>query len=291
MLVSRWFRSIVPRLLVGVSLVPLACGAPSPSSPTPASVPGLIKPGSLVFATTGNLPPFTQVDPPSGKVTGYSIDLAELIAKNFGLQLETPTVDFVAELQGLASGQYDIADSAIRPTPERQQQFLFSIPLASAAEVAVVRDSDRDKLSSGISDVKGLRVGANQGAVSESYLLDNQATLGYASYSGFVGSAEAFLALETDRIDLYLADPAQSLYYIKQNPGKAAVVGPQIIPSPYALAMRQGNTGLQTAINPVLVKIVSDGTLAEIQKKWFGACLATPNDINAAAPYPNPPGC
>ncbi|MDX2381977.1 MAG: transporter substrate-binding domain-containing protein, partial [Acidimicrobiia bacterium] len=98
---------------------------------TDEGVPGLVEEGKLIVVTTGNFPPFTAIDPDTGDNVGYTIDIVREVADRLGLELELPTVDFVAELEGLDQGLYDIADSGIWPTEERQESFLFSRPMTS----------------------------------------------------------------------------------------------------------------------------------------------------------------
>ena len=54
---------------------------------------------------------------------------------------------------------------------------------------------------------------------------------------------------------------------------------------PLSMTFRDGNEALRDAIDPVLDAMIADGTLAEIQKAWFGNCIAVPDDINQAEPY------
>jgi len=121
----RWPR--MAGLLFSFALVVAAC-SPSDGDATATTgevepvttqatassdVPGLVEEGKLLVVTTGNFPPYTMINEASGDNEGYSIDLAREVADRLGLELELPTVDFVAEMEGLASGLYDIADSGI----------------------------------------------------------------------------------------------------------------------------------------------------------------------------------
>jgi ABC-type amino acid transport substrate-binding protein len=166
--------------------------------PAAGEVPGLVEDGKLIVVTTGNFPPFTAIDESTGDNIGYTIDIVREVADRLGLELELPTVDFVAELEGLDQGLYDIADSGIWPTPERQESFLFSRPMTSTGIVAQVRAEDSG--TAGLADLSGLDVGGIQGSSQEAYLLDNEAELGYASYSGFSGAGEALTALKQGRV-------------------------------------------------------------------------------------------
>ena len=116
------FRRLLA-LLAAFALLAAACGSdgdtasddadatPTTAAPddgdeaeAPAAVPGLVEEGKLIVVTTGNFPPFTSIDPDSGENVGYTIDIVREVADRLGLELELPTVDFVAELEGLSNG-------------------------------------------------------------------------------------------------------------------------------------------------------------------------------------------
>ena len=256
------------------------------SDESAAEVEGLVEDGKLIVVTTGNFPPFTSIDPDSGDNVGYTIDIVREVADRLGLELELPTVDFVAELEGLDQGLYDIADSGIWPTAERQESFLFSRPMTSTGIVAQVRTEDAG--SAGLADLAGLDVGGIQGSSQEAYLLENEATLGYASYSGFTGAGEALTALKQGRVAALSQDTLVAGFASVNDP-ELAVAGPTVAAHPLSLAYQLGNEAKRDAIDVVLDEIIADGTLAEIQKSWFNSCIPVPDDNNQAEPYTTMP--
>lgn len=247
-----------------------------------AGVPGLVEEGKLIVVTTGNFPPFTAIDESSGDNVGYTIDIVREIADRLGLELELPTVDFVAELEGLSQGLYDIADSGIWPTPERQESFLFSRPMTSTGIVAQVRAEDAG--TAGLDDLTDLNAGGIQGSSQEAYLLENEDALGYASYSGFTGAGEALTALKQGRVDALSQDTLVAGFASVNDP-ELGVAGPTVAAHPLSLAYQLGNEAKRDAIDVVLNEIIADGTLAEIQKNWFNSCIPVPDDNNQEGPY------
>lgn len=279
------------RLMATVMIIGLALGGCGGSDATTSGdtdegtqIEGLVKPGTLIMATTGNFPPFTFIGT-DGEVQGYSIDIGEELAERLGLEFESPTVDFVAELQGLAAGKYDLADSGIWPTEERQEEFLFSVPVASTGFVATTLNDNLDKVT-GLDDLEGLRVGAVQGSTREEWLIENEDSLGYASYKGYPGASQALLDLENARIDLIVDDPLLALYYIKENPGEVTTAGDVTLEHPLSLALNIEATDVQTAVDEVLAEMIEDGTLLELQEKYWDRAIPVPADINDEPPYP-----
>lgn len=266
-------------------------GSGAQASKAPPVIGDLVQPGKLIIVTTGKFAPFSFLDA-NGKLQGYSIDLAAELAKRLGLQLETPTVDFVAILQGVSSGRYDMSDVGIWPTKERQALFLWTVPLASDGTVATVRFEDKDRLPALTPDLKGLqglRISAAQGSAQEQWLLDNQKAGGYTVVSN-PGLPIAIQALKNKQTDIEAGDSLAVAYYNAQSPGVIATIGQPIIAHPLSAAMRVGAPQLFAASNGELKKMVADGTVAKLQKKWFGQVIPTPTDINQSEPFPLPPG-
>lgn len=249
----------------------------------PAEVPGLKEPGKLILVTTGNFPPFTLINADTGDNEGYSIDIGREVAERLGLELELPTVDFVAELQGLADGLYDIADSGIWPNQDRQDAgFVFTRPMTSTGIVAQVRAEDAG--TQGLADMTDKNVGGIQGSSQEAYVVNCVEEFGCASYTGFAGAAEALTALRQGRVDMLSQDTLVA-GFAAVTFDDLAVAGPTVLAHPLSMTFREGNEALRDAIDPVLDAMIADGALAEIQKKWFGTCIPVPDDINSPEPY------
>ena len=66
--------------------------------------------------------------------------------------------------------------------------------MTSAGFIALVKAADAN--GPGLSDVKGLKIGAIQGSTHEKWTIDNEADLGYAEYVPFAGAAEAITGLK-----------------------------------------------------------------------------------------------
>jgi polar amino acid transport system substrate-binding protein len=241
----------------------------------------LVEPGTLTLATTGNFPPFTLINADTGDVEGYSVAVGAEVASRLGLEYATPTVDFVAELEGLQSGLYDIADSGIWPTEERQETFIFTRPMTSAGFIALVRAEDAG--SPGLDAIAG-NAGAIQGSIHEQWTIENQDMLGYDEYVPFAGAAEAELALKQGRIDVWVIDSLVGAARALGDP-ELDVTGPTLNAHPLSMTFRPDSEDLRDAINPVLDEMIADGTLADLQVAWFGRCVEVPDDIDAQPPY------
>lgn len=63
-----------------------------------------------------------------GKLTGFDVELAALVAADLGVNLEIVEVTGAARLPSLLSDQIDVLVAAAGATPERAQQVMFTSP-------------------------------------------------------------------------------------------------------------------------------------------------------------------
>jgi ABC-type amino acid transport substrate-binding protein len=52
------------------------------------------KRGTIIVGTSPDWPPFEFLDPKTGKLTGFEVELMELIAERLGLKVDWKTMDF-----------------------------------------------------------------------------------------------------------------------------------------------------------------------------------------------------
>jgi len=92
--------------------------------------------GVLRFATTSSGPPFSYVK--DGKIVGYDIEIAMIIAEKLGLKPEIIDMAFEAVIPSLMAGKNDMAGCCITVTEERAKSVLFSIPNYTGGVVVMV---------------------------------------------------------------------------------------------------------------------------------------------------------
>ncbi|NNJ92778.1 MAG: transporter substrate-binding domain-containing protein [Gammaproteobacteria bacterium] len=85
------------------------------------------------------IPPFVMKQP-DGRYTGVSIELWQRIASQMNLNYEYHSKDLAGLLEGLKSGELDVAVAALTVTAEREQYLDFSHPFhSSGLSIAVPR--------------------------------------------------------------------------------------------------------------------------------------------------------
>jgi polar amino acid transport system substrate-binding protein len=87
----------------------------------------VLKKGELVVGTSGDYPPFSA-KAKDGKLIGFDVDLAGVIAASMGVKLNVVQVPFANLLSSLESGKIDMVISAMTMTPPRNLKFAFVGP-------------------------------------------------------------------------------------------------------------------------------------------------------------------
>ncbi|MHA4970235.1 transporter substrate-binding domain-containing protein [Pseudomonas extremorientalis] len=80
--------------------------------------------GELRIALEANTPPFNFKE--GDKLTGFEVELGELLAKEMDVRSSFITTDDVDLLPGVATGKYDVAINHIAKTADLEDQFDFS---------------------------------------------------------------------------------------------------------------------------------------------------------------------
>jgi polar amino acid transport system substrate-binding protein len=257
-------------LIAAGTLVLSACGGGSDHSAADDPY-GLQDPGTIVAAVSTDQPPFASATK-EGKPVGFIVDLTNEVAGRLHLKVTYKATTVPGALQGLSSGQYDLAASGLGVTPERQKTVAFTKGLYwSTTDVLVTKDSDAGTLA----DFKGKHVGAVTGAVQEDFVKNRMPG---AELTSFQAQPAAVSKLLSGGLDAFVVGGPDADAYRKQYKNlKVAVSAP--VDHATAMAVKKSNTKLQQAIDQQIAAMVQDGSFLKTYDKWF-AEPPTPQLIN-----------
>ncbi|CAO1669469.1 transporter substrate-binding domain-containing protein [Salinicola sp. NYA28a] len=246
--------------------------------------------GKLTVGTEARFPPFEFVE--DGKIKGYSADMMKIIMdspefKNVSLdRLDLP---WQGILPGLQNGKFDYVVTSVTATPERMQRYHLSAPIADAT-MAVLKRADDDNIQSA-DQLGGLKTASQAGSAQLAALekqaksLD-QAGTPVASISTYTGFDEAYADLAAGRVDAVVNSLPNLLDVQKQRPDMFKVVGTFGDPTYFTWAGRNDDesASLNALMDKKIHQMEEDGTLEELQQKWFGAPMDLPAELPAAMP-------
>ncbi len=200
-----------------------------------------------------------------GEYTGFDIDLWAEIADRIGVEYELRPMDFNGLIPGLTTGNLDAALAAIFITSAREEKIDFSHPYFRAGLKVMVPADNTD--IKGPADLKDKVVAVKLGTATVDYV----ETLGAKKIVKFPNIDQAYLEVVTGGADAAMHDTPNVLYYIKTaGEGRVKAVGPDVKAAQYGIAFPQGSE-LREKANIALLKMMEDGTYAELYKKWFDA--------------------
>lgn len=269
---NRPLRSTLAAATFAVLAMSLtACGSDSDSTGTDSSGSpdlGLISDGTLTVCSDVPYPPFEDFDKTSETgFKGFDVDIVNAIAEQLELKVEIKDSDFNALQSGLAlaSGQCDMAASAMTITPEREEKIGFSDGYYDSEQSLLV---PADSSIASIDDLDGVKVGVQKGTTGEAYANENASG---ADIVVFPSDGEMYGAIKAGQVEALLQDLPVNLDH--QNDPKAAgqftVVEKYDTGESYGLAMAKTNTGLIDAVNDALAKMKDDGDYQTIYDTYF----------------------
>jgi polar amino acid transport system substrate-binding protein len=242
-----------------------------------ASLEEIKKRGYIVVATEDDYRPFEFVK--DGKPTGFDNEMVDALQKYAPFEIRHEILPFTGILAGVATGKYDIAITGATMTKDRMQSLDFASPIADATDYYVKRKND-DSIKS-IKDLSGKTVGVQAGSAQLAHLSQLQAQIEksggkmgkivqYTSYP------EAYQDLALGRTDYVVNTIINLTTLVNQKPGVFALGQSVAAPSVAAWSVQKGNADLLAYVNQFIAKEKANGTVATLQKKWFGQSFNLP---------------
>jgi len=202
---------------------------------------------------------FTDPSAPDNYI-GYEKEMVDALAAAMGRKAEFVPSDWETLVSALQRHSFDIIVNGLEPTGDRAQQILFSKPYyIFQLQLTVRQDDNRIK---SLADCKNRTV-ATLGNTAASRLLE-QEHVPFRTYQDPVG---AYRDLELKRIDAVLMDVPAEAFYAHGN-AKLKPAGPPFTKGLYVIGLRKGDDALKAQVDAAIDKIIVDGTLERILKKW-----------------------
>ena len=218
-----------------------------------------------VAADVGLVPFFMKNT--SGQIDGFSYDLATELAKRLGYDgLEVVDTPFSAIFAGLFSARYDMVAAPTNITAERAQQMLFTEPYMAGGLTFLTKKGASVR---SLEDLKGKVIAVNNGSFSDKWLQDNQAKYGY-EIQRFNKNNDAVQAVAIGRAFANLSETPLARYIATQTPALVSAYD-YTTDSNYGFAFRKDDIALRNKVEDAVECMKSDGALAKLHIKWFGA--------------------
>lgn len=245
----------------------------------PVTIEDIKKSGKLVVATEAAYEPFEYLD--GDKIIGYDADLFQKIADDLGVKLEYHDVPFQGILAGLEARKYDVAGACLGITAERASKYAMTYPIQEGTTVLIKRKGDDSVKTT--DDVAGKVIGTQTASYNEADLkifdeqLKKEGKTSFSSVKTYDSFPEAYMELKNSTVDLVAQGQAQSNNLVQKHPDDFEIVPGTVGQKTYlGWAVRKDDKELFDFINQEIAKFAADGTLAQLQEKWFGKSVQLP---------------
>lgn len=231
--------------------------------------------GILTVATSPDYPPQEYIDESKtgmDRFVGADMELARLIARTMGVELEIVPMEFSDVITSVADGEYDLAISALSFTPDRatalemSKGYYFSQELASSG--LIIRAEDAAAIRS-VDDLSHRDIVAQSSTLQETMAADNIPF--YRKFRRLLSADDVYDAVINGEADAGVVDIAIARVYIENHPDCGLAVVPDVsfaLQSQYTgdrIAARKGEIELIYFINGVIDEVLASGQY----EAWF----------------------
>jgi polar amino acid transport system substrate-binding protein len=280
-----WLKLIT--VLAALMMIMAACGEDEGLEEEPGAGGGeeaggdftLIADDHLTVGSDIPYPPFEFEE--GGALTGFDVELVRAVAEKLGLENTDDdwiSTNFDTIFQQLASNtKFDIVVAAVtayapdgspaaETVAERREAVDFTLAYYPSLQSTTVDASKNADIQSHEDLPDGARVAVQRATTGAFYAQENLAPR--LELVDFAQAPPMYQALLAGQVDAVFNDLPVSLDAIKDN-DSLEVVEEVETGEEYAMAVSKDNPALLEAIDAALEEIYSDGTYAEIFKKYF----------------------
>ncbi|HEY7174578.1 MAG TPA: glutamate ABC transporter substrate-binding protein [Micromonosporaceae bacterium] len=235
--------------------------------------------GRLIVGVDQNTYKFGYLDPATGQIVGFDIDIAHAVAKAiFG---DPNKIQFVAittaqRIPDVQNHTVDLVADTMTVNCDRLKQVAFSSIYYDAGQSVLVR---KDSSAIGIASLGGKKVCAAAGSTSIANIAAQSSKPIPVSVTDWT---DCLVMLQQGQVDAISTDDTILRGLAAQDPD-TKLVGQNFTQEPYGLAMNRNAQDFVAFVNGVLQQLRTDGGWAAIYAKWLG----TPVPAPPAAGYGN----
>lgn len=252
---GRVLAGLVAALLAAVGLV-VDAEAQAPSALARIQKAGVLRIGYIPTLTSA------RKDPNTGKLTGYSIWIAEQLARDMKVKVEFIESGWSTFVAGLQAGQFDACFGPTFVTGQRAIAVDFSVPVVYLGHRGIVRKGDTRFNSPDDVNRKGVKVAVSQGTAVHEYVREAWPQVEVVAVQS-ADITQPGLEVLARRADVWLEDSANIDKFAKAHAGEVAVVfaDHHFLFSPVGFTVRKGDPEWLNYLNTLLNVYISRGLM------------------------------
>ena len=219
--------------------------------------------------------PYNYIDSTTGRAGGWDYEVVPELCERLHCQPVFIEVSWDIMIQSVSDGLYDMAADGITVTEDREEIVDFSIGYVGINQRLLVRmGEDRftsiDEFAADPDLVMGTQTGTTNYETAIQYLPESRV-------QGFEQFPFAVQALISGDVDAVIIDEVSGLGYQGESADQLELIGPSISSDALGFVFPNGSE-LVEPFNMALQSMMDDGTLAEINSRYFGPDFAITYD-------------
>ncbi len=225
---------------------------------------------TITIGTDATYPPFESVDS-AGNIVGFDIDIMNAVCADIKAKCTYVNQDFDGIIPALLASKFDVIDSSISITAEREKTIDFTNKYYNTPAAIIV---PKDSTVAGVTkaDLAGKTIGVQSSTTHANYA---EKTYTDSTIKYYPSLDPAKLDLASGRIDAINDDVVVLSDWLKTTDGACCKLAGTIKPVPEihgigaGFGIRKSDSDLKDLLNKGIADIRANGTYKTIQDKYF----------------------
>jgi polar amino acid transport system substrate-binding protein len=251
-----------------LAILALGLGIAAPPSRAADALPlaADLRGARVIVAVEDDYPPFNYVRPDTGKPDGWDYEVISELGRRLNFRPEFREISWDSMVEGVATGQFDMAANGITVTGERARVVDFSAPYAQLRQRLLVRvGENRFKSLEDFAQAPGAKLGAQKGNTNYTKAEQLVGRTRIVAYDGFGDLVQALLSGDLDAV---IIDDVGGQGYVGANADRLKLLDGALPGQDLAMIFPPGSA-LRASVNAGLHALAADGSLARLNAKWF----------------------
>jgi len=230
----------------------------------------ILKAGIVKIAVPDNFSPFGTLGA-DGKLQGYDIDTAAIVATGLGVKLVVVAVASTERIPSLTGGKVDLVISTLGKNAEREKLIDFSrayAPFFSAVfgphELAVAKPDD----------LAGKTIAVTRGTIEDAAL--TKLAPPSATIKRYDDNAQTEIAFLSSQTELIATGNAVAADVLTKSLVKKTGIKFVLRNSPCHIGVNKDEPDLLARVDAVVAEALKDGRLDNVSRRWLKAPLGDP---------------
>jgi len=218
----------------------------------------------LVVGSSATYRPFAY-ETPTKEIVGYDIDIIRAVAQKAGLQIKIVNTPWTGIFAALNNGDVDLVISGVTINDKRKQSYDFTAPYFEARQLIAV---NKDSAVKNLKDLSGKKVAVVTGSTADD-IASREFGKTNPDIRRFESTPVIISELANGGVDAAIGDNGVIAFRTQEHKQLKTVSDASFPKEYFGIVVKQGNKALLDKLNKGLATVKTDGTYAQIYKKWF----------------------